>query len=401
LTTSSAIRRIDVGQDVSTSLTIEGVPPFGGAVPTVQQEAFHSMSRWTRKQFLNRLAAGLGALVGGWFLSACGGEETAAPSATEAVSTPTTGAAATATQPATAEVQPSATEGEAQAAAPTQAQAATATPSAGPPDLVVARGGEPGEVVRRAMAALGGMERFVQPGYNVIIKPNICVAYHTYEYAATTNPWVVAGLVKMCREAGAGRVRVMDNPFGGTPEEAYQRSGIQEQVLAAGGEMEIMSQFKFLPTEIPEGRDLRSCDIYDEILNADLVIDVPIAKHHGLAKLTLAMKNLMGVIRDRPAMHSNLGQRLADLASRVRPGLIVVDAVRILTANGPTGGNFNDVQKLDTVLATTDIVAADSYSATLFGKQPMELDYVRAGTEMGLGRSDLSSLRIEEMSLGS
>jgi uncharacterized protein (DUF362 family) len=366
------------------------------------------MTRLTRKQFFNRLAAGLGVLGGGWLISACGGEEATPPSVTEPVSTPTTGAAATATvgeatASATAETQPTATEGEPQAPTPTEAQAptATATPSAGPPDLVVARGGEPEELVRRAMVSLGGMERFVQPGYNVIIKPNICVAYHTYEYAATTNPWVVAGLVKLCREAGAGRVRVMDNPFGGTPEEAYPRSGIQEQVLAAGGEMEVMSQFKFLSNEIPEGRDLRSCDIYDEILNADLVIDVPIAKHHGLAKLTLAMKNLMGVIRDRPAMHINLGQRLADLASRVRPGLIVVDAVRILTANGPTGGNLGDVSKLDTVLATTDIVAADSYAATLFGAQPMDLDYVRAGTEMGLGRSDLSSLRIEEISLGS
>jgi len=250
------------------------------------------------------------------------------------------------------------------------------------------------------MAALGGMERFVQPGYNVIVKPNICVAYHSYEYAATTNPWVVAALVKLCREAGAGRVRVMDFPFGGTPEEAYLRSGIEEQVLDAGGEMEVMAQFKFVPTDIPEGRDLRRCDIYDEILNADLVIDVPIAKDHGLARLTLAMKNLMGVIRDRPAMHSNLGQRLADLASRVRPGLIVVDAVRILTANGPTGGNLDDVRKLDTLIATTDIVAADSYAATLFGLSPLDLDYVRAATEMGLGRSNLANLRIEEISLG-
>jgi uncharacterized protein (DUF362 family) len=302
-----------------------------------------------------------------------------------------------------------ATLGESQAPAPTQgqpspreAQAPTtvATPTAGPPDLVVARGGEPEELVRQALVALGGMERFVKPGYDVIIKPNICVAYHTYEYAATTNPWVVAGLVKLCREAGAARVRVMDNPFGGTPEEAYQRSGIQEQVQAAGGEMEVMAPFKFVRAEIPEGRDLRSWDFYDDVLNADLVIDVPIAKHHNLARLTLAMKNLMGTITNRSAMHSNLGQRLADLASRVRPGLIVVDAVRILVDNGPTGGDLADVRKLDTVMATTDIVAADSYAATLFGLQPLDLEYVRAGTEMGLGRCDLSQLRIEELSLG-
>jgi uncharacterized protein (DUF362 family) len=337
-------------------------------------------------------------------LSACGGEEATAPTgvlptATQMPPSPTLGATATAAvgetaAPSPTEGQPTSTVGEPQAPAP------TATPSAGLPDLVVARGGEPEDLVRRALASLGGMERFVQPGYNVIIKPNICVAYRSYEYAATTNPWVVAGLVKMCREAGAARVRVMDYPFGGTAEEAYLRSGIQEQVLAAGGEMEIMPSFKFVPTDIPEGRDLRSCEIYDEVLNADLVIDVPVAKQHGLARLTLAMKNLMGVILNRPAMHVNLGQRLPDLASRVRPGLIVVDAVRILVANGPTGGNPNDVRKMDTVLATTDIVAADSYAATLFGLQPMDLDYVRAGTEMGLGRSDLSSLRIEEVAVG-
>jgi len=130
------------------------------------------------------------------------------------------------------------------------------------------------------------------------------------------------------------------------------------------------------------------------------VIDVPIAKHHSLAKLTLAMKNLMGVISKRSAMHSNLGQRLADLSSLVRPGLVVVDAVRILMDNGPTGGNLEDVKKMDTVIATADIVAADSYAATLFGRQPLDLDYVRAGTEMGLGRSDLGNLRIEELSVG-
>ena len=371
------------------------------------------MSRLTRKQFFDRLAAGMGALLGGWLVSACGGEAAAPaataqpPTATTMPASPTVAGSAVARAGETeaaapTEGQPSPSAGEPQAPSSTEVQAAatTATPSAGPPDLVVARGGEPEEMVRQAMLALGGMARFVQPGYNVIIKPNICVAYHTYEYAATTNPWVVGTLVKLCREAGAARVRVMDSPFGGTPEEAYLRSGIQEQVQAAGGEMEIMSSFKYLTTDIPEGRDLRQWDFYDEVLNADLVIDVPIAKHHNLAKLTLAMKNLMGVISRRSAMHRNLGQRLADVSSLVRPGLVVVDAVRILMDNGPTGGNLDDVRKLDTVIATADIVAADSYAATLFGKQPLDLEYVRAGTEMGLGRSDLGNLRLEELSVG-
>jgi len=367
------------------------------------------MADVTRKEFLRGLAAGLGTVAGGWLLSACGAQETPAPTA----ALPPTRTPLPPTATATATGIPNATAGETAIATATAGETAlptatdsetslpTATPFTGYPDLVVTRGGEPEELVRRALAALGGMERFVRPGDDVIVKPNICVAYHTYEYAATTNPWVVAALVRLCLEAGAGRVRVMDFPFGGGPEEAYVRSGIQEQVLAAGGQMEIMSGFKFVPTDIPQGLDLRRCDIYDEVLNADVVIDVPIAKDHGLARLTLGMKNLMGVIRDRPAMHRNLGQRLADLTSRVRPALTVVDAVRILIANGPTGGNLDDVRKMDTVIASPDIVAADSFASTLFGLQPNQLAYIRAATDMGLGRSDLGSLKIEELAVGS
>jgi uncharacterized protein (DUF362 family) len=347
------------------------------------------MSNVTRREFLRRLAAaGLGTLAGNWLLSACGKQEiptpTSPPPTMRTPLPPTTVASAT--------------------RSPTAVVSATSVPTAAPsieyPHLAVTRGGEPEQLVRRAIAALGGMERFVRSGDDVIIKPNICLGYHAYEYAATTNPWVVAELVRLCLEAGARRVRVMDSPFGSGPEQAYVRSGIQEQALAAGGQMEMMTRFKFVPTEIPEGRDLRQKEIYEDVLKADVLINVPIAKHHNLARLTLGMKNLMGVITDRPAMHRNLGQRLADLTSRVRPDLTVVDAVRILLRNGPTGGSLDDVKKLDTVIASPDIVAADSYAATLFGQDPQALDFIRAGTAMGLGRSDLDSLKIEEIAVG-
>ena len=268
------------------------------------------------------------------------------------------------------------------------------------PDMAVARGGEPEGLVAAVITALGGMERFVKPGDKVVVKPNICVAYHTYEYAATTNPWVVGALVKLCRDAGASKVLVMDYPFGGSVDQAYVKSGIQEQVLASGGEMEPFAFLKFLRTDLPEAVDLKSCDIYEEVLSADVVINVPIAKQHSLARLTLGMKNLMGVIRDRPALHGNLGQRLADLTSKIRPALTVVDAVRILTYGGPSGGDLNAVKKLDTVIASPDIVAVDSYAATLFNLSPSDLTYIRAGTTMGLGRSDLENMRIEEITVG-
>ena len=265
--------------------------------------------------------------------------------------------------------------------------------------LCVARGDDSGEITRRAVAALGGIERFVQSGDDVIIKPNICVDYHPPEYAATTNPVVVATLVTLCLGAGARRVRVMDTPFGGTPESAYVVSGIEEAVRAAGGEMEVMSPVKFSTIAIPDGRDIGEWSVYQDVVYADVLIDVPIAKHHSLARLSLAGKNLLGVILKPNQMHRNLGQRVADLASLVRPTLTVVDAVRILMDHGPTGGSLNDVQQANTVIASHDIVAADAWSATLFGLTGTDIDYVRAAAEMGLGTMDLASVKVEQINV--
>jgi uncharacterized protein (DUF362 family) len=111
------------------------------------------------------------------------------------------------------------------------------------------------------------------------------------------------------------------------------------------------------------------------------------------------MKNLLGVVQNRPGFHSNMGQRLADLTSLIRPAITVVDAVRILTYGGPTGGDPAAVQKLDTLIVSPDIVATDAYAATLFGMQGSDLDYVVAGAAMGLGKSDLTQLKIEEINL--
>lgn len=272
-------------------------------------------------------------------------------------------------------------------------------PATGQAYLAVARGGSPAEITKRAIAALGGIERFVHPGNDVIIKPNICVAYHTYEYAATTNPEVVATLVSLCLGAGAKRVRVMDYPFGGSAEAAYERSGIAQAVTAAGGLMEQMAKMKYRKTPIPAGRDLKEWPVYQDVLEADVLINVPIAKHHNLARLTLGMKNLLGVVLDRSQYHRHLGQRLADLTSLVYPTLTVVDAVRILVDHGPTGGSLDDVKQLNTVIASHDPVAADSYATTLFNLTGADIAYIQAAAEMGLGEMDLSRLKIEEIQI--
>jgi uncharacterized protein (DUF362 family) len=176
----------------------------------------------------------------------------------------------------------------------------------------------------------------------------------------------------------------MDYPFGGTARSAYETSGIKDAVEAAGGEMHVMSQAKYTKVEIPQGQDITSVVIYPDILEADLLINVPIAKSHGSTKLTLAEKNLMGVILD---------------PSLVMPELTVIDAVRILTDHGPTGGDLADVKQTDTIIASRDIVAADAYATTLFGMTGEDIGYIKASAKMGLGTMDLSGIDIREISL--
>jgi uncharacterized protein (DUF362 family) len=296
------------------------------------------------------------------------------------------------------------------AAAPTATSVVVATAPAAPApaapapaaDLAVAKGpnADPREITRRAIAALGGIERFVKKGNDVIIKPNVCTAYYGFEYAATTNPEVVAALVALCLEAGAKRVRVMDFPFGGTPQASYEKSGIAAAVKAAGGVMEAMSNMKYRDVQIPQGKRLKQWKVYGDILDADVVINVPIAKDHSGATLTLGMKNLMGVVQDRNGMHSRgLHQSIADINTVVRPQLTIVDAIRILTNNGPTGGNLGDVKKLDTIIASANVVAADAFATTLFNMKPADIDYIRFGSEMGLGNMDLKAIQIEQIAV--
>ncbi len=361
------------------------------------------MKKITRREFLILLSRTAGAAAVMQFLQACGirpvegsGTPTNTPFGPAGPDISKIGSIARGALPTGAPL-PSET------LAPTSAPP-TETPTASfePAYLAVARGGDdPEALVRRAVEAIGGIGRFVPAGANVIIKPNICTSYRAFKFAATTNPWVVGALVKMCFEAGAGRVRVYDYPFNGGCVDAYTNSGIAEQVQAAGGEIEIISFDKFIPVQ-PQGTvAFRQAKVYRDILEADVVIDVPIAKHHSGAGLTLAMKNLMGVVENRPAIHTNLHRHIAELAAFIRPKLTVIDGVRILLAGGPLGGSLGDVRKTDTVIASPDIVAADAYATRLFGwPSPNNLGYVRIGAEIGLGRSDLENLKIEEISVG-
>lgn len=363
------------------------------------------MKTISRRKLIQQALAGFGAVAAGPILAGCTPQApppitpTAPP--TDPPASPTSPAAPSpaATQPVQATV---ALTADASTAAPPTAVptiASSPTPMV-KPDMVVARGEDPAELVRQGLAALGGLGLFIKKGARVVIKPNICVAYGEWENAYTTNPWVVGALVKLCFEAGAGSVRVMDYPFNGTVAKAYKTSGIEAQVLANGGEMVQMTGYKFVPTMLPQGKEIKNIGVYDEILKADALINVPIAKHHSSAGLTLAMKNLLGVVDDRVNFHPNFAQRLPDLATLIKPVLNVVDGMRILMASGPASGTKDDVKQLNTLVFTSDIVAADAYATTFFGKKPQDLKHIVTAAERKIGRMDLNQLKITEIKVG-
>jgi uncharacterized protein (DUF362 family) len=266
-------------------------------------------------------------------------------------------------------------------------------------DIVVARGAgkSPASITKAAIDAMGGIRKFISRGDVVVIKPNMSWD-RLPEQAANTNPEVVATIVKLCFEAGAKKVKLFDRSVS-DPRRCYKQSGITDAVSGLGAELTYIDDRRFRDISM-NGQVLKSWPLYQDLFEADKIINVPIAKHHGLARLTMAMKNWMGVMGgQRGRIHQKIGESLADLALVIKPTLTVLDAVRILTANGPQGGDLDDVKRMDTVVVGIDQIAVDSYGATLFGMKGSDLSYVKAAVSAGIGTMDLSKLKIRTLNI--
>lgn len=264
-------------------------------------------------------------------------------------------------------------------------------------DLAVAHGLRPAATTKAAIDALGGIKKFISRNDIVIVKPNIGWD-RTPEYAATTNPEVVSTVVRLCYEAGAKQVKVFDRPVG-DPRRCYKQSGIADAAAAAGGIVSYVDERKFRDVKLP-GIALKSWPLYTEAMEADKIINIPIAKTHNLSTLTLGMKNWMGIMgSSRGRIHQKIEGSLTDVAMFMKPALIILDAVRILTDNGPQGGSLSDVKQLNTIVAGKDQVAVDAFGATLFGLKGANIGSVVSGYKAGLGIMDLSKVKIKRISV--
>lgn len=269
--------------------------------------------------------------------------------------------------------------------------------------LSVVEGRDPAMSVRKAVELLGGMSRFVNKGEKVLIKPNISWDRKP-EQAATTNPAVVSEVVKMVREAGAGNVTVADN----TCNEArysYKRSGIKEAAEKAGAQVPYVMKKDFVERDL-KGETLTKWMVYREAVEADKIINLPVAKHHGLSGVTLSMKNMMGLIGGRRnLLHQKLSSSIVDLTAFFRPQLTILDAYRILMANGPQGSTLEDVIQKNIIAASTDMVKIDAFGISLFGdiapfNETSVSEYVKMAEDRGLGSSDFRSAGFKKVNLG-
>lgn len=266
------------------------------------------------------------------------------------------------------------------------------------PDLVALKGPSPEAMFDRGISVLGGMGRFVKSGQTVLVKPNMSWDVPETE-AANTSPALVALIVKYCLDAGAKRVYVMDHSIDYW-ERSQNASGIGAAIKASGGVYAPAEKEGYYQNIDVNGKTLKATQIHEAILESDVLISAPVLKHHGGAGVSIAMKNLMGCIWNRRDYHARgLQSCIADFLYALKPDLCVVDAYRVITRNGPRGGSPDDVVEMRAQILSADIVAADSASSRMLGRNPADVEHIRLAAEAGFGEIDLTKLKIERLVL--
>ena len=246
------------------------------------------------------------------------------------------------------------------------------------------------ELARKVFEAAGGITRFVSKGDVVVVKPNISWARRP-DLAATTNPELLKGVIELCYEAGAKRVRIADNTIH-DPRRCFAITGAGMVAKKTGAEL-IYPRSSLMRDMKLKGNRLDVWPVFLPLVEADKLINLPVAKHHRLCTLTLGMKNWIGGVGGRrSALHQDIHQIIVDLARFFNPTLTLIDATRIMIRNGPSGGRLSDVAIKNTLILSDDQVAADAKASMLFGLGPEQIGYISLGQKRGIGTYDFRQL---------
>jgi len=259
--------------------------------------------------------------------------------------------------------------------------------------ISIVTGSDRARTVNKAVKLLGGIERFVKSGETVVIKPNIAFASPA-ALGATANPQLVAELVSLCYKAKAKKVYVTDNPINDAAS-CFAISGIGKAATAAGANVILPKGQHFRNTTLAKGKLIRNWSIfYGPFEKADKVIGVAPVKDHRRSGASMSMKNFYGLLGGRRNIfHQDINTIIAELAMMVKPTLVILDGTEVMTSNGPTGGSLSDLTRKNTLIASTDMVAADSFGCSLLGLKPSDLPYLAKAEAAQAGTTDFESLK--------
>jgi uncharacterized protein (DUF362 family) len=261
--------------------------------------------------------------------------------------------------------------------------------------VAMVHGAERAKTVAAALAALGGIERFVRRGDRVLIKVNAAFAAPAI-LGATTHPELVTEVCRLCFQAGARHVVVTDNPIN-DPASCFALTGIAAAARSAGALLVLPNEDRFQNYSVPSGRLIRHWPVLGEPLRrVDKVIGLAPVKDHHRSGASLTLKNWYGLLGGRRNIfHQEIHAVIAELAMMIKPTLVILDGTVSMMRNGPTGGSLDDLKATHTLIAGTDPVAVDAAGAALLDKTVDDLPYLRMAAEAGAGTVKYRSILVE------
>lgn len=277
--------------------------------------------------------------------------------------------------------------------APSVLFAEEATPKT---DVWVIHGTDKKKMIDKCMEIIQANGSFGKNVKTLALKVNSGWA-RTPEEGANTHPELVDAFLKACKNSGVQKIVMPENPCDAA-KDSFVRSGIFDVAQKNGVDMiDLGTNRKFYrKVTIPKGISLKNAEVAEQFLDSDVVVNMPVAKHHGAATLTIAMKNWMGAVRDRRSWHGqNMHQCIADFCTFMKPSWTIIDATRTMMNSGPKGPGR--LQYPDLLIVSKDQVAADAFASTLFHDSPYKVKYLQIAEEMGIGTVDLKKMNIHRL----
>jgi uncharacterized protein (DUF362 family) len=256
-------------------------------------------------------------------------------------------------------------------------------------------------LLKTALEAVGGIGRFVKPGQTVCIKPN-CTWDYPPNTASSTDPELLRAVILAVQAAGARRVIVLDHPTISSAAECLEVSGIGKvldslKVDKVFPDRTLASADTYKLIDLPKGKSYQKMSVIKAATEADVRINMAVAKSHVVLPVTLCLKHMMGFLESPPALHAYLEQGVTDIntESSIHASLHILEAIRV-RLKGMAAGFETDVtnprlvKRFNQVAVGTDPVLIDAYACiNYFGRQPKEIRYIKLAGEQGLGELDV------------